>query len=73
MLKPGQLHALAALAGCICFIALSYYYGVEVQRSAWIAIALTVALRLLALRFNWTTRAFRHWRARGDKPRDGHG
>ena len=73
MLKPGQLNALAALAGCACFAALSYYYGVEVQRSAWLAIAFTVAIRLLALRFNWTTHAFGYRRARGDQPRDGDG
>jgi uncharacterized membrane protein YeiH len=64
MLKPGQLNALAALAGCILFTAMSYHYGIDVERSAWSAIALTVALRLLALRFNWRTGAFGRWWAR---------
>jgi len=64
MLRPGQLNALAALAGCICFAAMSYGYGIDVEHSAWVAIALTVALRLLALRFNWTTSAFGGWRER---------
>ena len=64
MLKPGQLNALAALAGCILFTAMSYHYGIDVERSAWTAIALTVALRLLALRFDWKTGAFGRWWAR---------
>ena len=64
MLKPGQLYAIAALAGCIAFVALSYHYGVEVELSAWVAIAITVLIRLLALRFNWRTGAFGRWWAR---------
>jgi uncharacterized membrane protein YeiH len=64
MLKPGQLYAIAALAGCILFTVMSYHYGIEVERSAWAAIALTVALRLLALRFDWRTGAFGRWWAR---------
>jgi len=62
LLKPGQLYAVAAFAGCICFVAMSYRYGIGVEASAWAAIALTVALRLLALRFNWSTRPFGRWR-----------
>lgn len=58
VLKPGQLYVLAALAGCACFVLLSHHYGVEVEAAAWIAIALTLLLRVLAIRFNWTTRAF---------------
>ncbi|HEX6692375.1 MAG TPA: TRIC cation channel family protein [Burkholderiales bacterium] len=64
LLKPGQIYAVAAFAGCILFTAMSYYYGLDVEHSAWAAIALTVALRLLALRFNWTTSAFGRWRTR---------
>ena len=62
MLKPGQLYAIAALAGCVAFIALSYRYGLEVQLSAWISIGLTVLIRMLALRFNWATGEFGRWR-----------
>ena len=61
LLKPGQFYAIAALAGCSCFVASTYYYGVEVEIAAWAAIAVTLVLRLLALRFNWTTRAFGRW------------
>ena len=71
MLKPGQLNALAALAGCILFTVMSYTYGIDVERSAWAAIALTVALRLLSVRFNWTTSAVGRWRTRFSKGKDG--
>jgi uncharacterized membrane protein YeiH len=64
MLKPGQLNALAALAGCVLFTAMSYRYGIDVEYSAWAAIALTVMLRLLAVRFDWKTGAFGRWWAR---------
>lgn len=61
LLKPGQLYALATLVGCIFFVLLSYHYGVEVERAAWIAIAVTLLMRVLAIRFNWTTAAFGKW------------
>jgi uncharacterized membrane protein YeiH len=67
--KPGQLYVLAALAGCVAFVVLSYYYGVDTNHSAWIAIAVTVALRLLAIRFNWATRSLREWRSRNNGPK----
>ncbi len=68
--KPGQLYALAALGGCVLFVALSYYSGVDTNTSAWISIAVTGGLRLLAIRFNWTTRSMRDWLKRpDDEPR----
>jgi uncharacterized membrane protein YeiH len=66
LLKPGTLFAIAALAGCFCFVVLSYKYGIDVQTAAWIAIMLTLLIRMLAVRFNWSTRAF----GRRRKPRD---
>jgi uncharacterized membrane protein YeiH len=65
LLKPGQLYVIATLAGCICFVLLSYHYGVEVEQAAWIAIAVTFLVRMLAIRFNWTTAAFGRWRWMG--------
>lgn len=62
LLKPGQFYAIAALVGCIGFVVLTYYYGLEVERSAWVAILVTVLIRMLSLHFNWTTRAFGRWR-----------
>jgi uncharacterized membrane protein YeiH len=64
LLKPGQLYAIASLIGCIAFVAMSYYYGMAVESSAWIAIAITVVVRMLAVRFDWKTGAFGRWRAR---------
>jgi uncharacterized membrane protein YeiH len=58
LLKPGQLYFLATLVGCAGFVFLSDTYGMDTDVAAWIAIAVTLLLRLLAIRFNWTTRAF---------------
>ena len=58
LLKPGQLYFLATLVGCTGFVALTHYYGVEVELAAYAAIAVTMLLRVLAIRFNWRTSAF---------------
>lgn len=58
LMKPGQLYFLATLVGCVAFVLMSHRYGWEVQMSAYIAIAVTIVLRVLAIRFNWTTRPF---------------
>jgi uncharacterized membrane protein YeiH len=72
LLKPGMLFAIAALAGCFLFVALSYRYGVDVEHSAWIAILVTLLVRVLAVRFNWTTTAISRWlRRRDDEPGGG--
>lgn len=66
--KPGQLYSLAALGGCVLFVVLSYHYGVDTNTSAWISIAVTLLLRLAAIRFRWTTTSVRDWgRRRDDK------
>jgi uncharacterized membrane protein YeiH len=69
MFKPGQLYSIAAIAGCVLFVALSNQYGVEDQRAAWIAIGVTLLVRVLAIRFNWTTAAVSSWRWRRDRNR----
>ena len=58
LLKPGQIYFLATLVGCAGFVFLTYSYGIPTDMAAWLAIAVTFLLRLLAIRFNWTTRAF---------------
>jgi uncharacterized membrane protein YeiH len=58
LLKPGQLYFLATLVGCAGFVVLSHTYGVDVEIAAYGAIAVTMLLRVLAIRFNWRTRAF---------------
>ena len=70
LLKPGQLFAIAAFAGCLCFIALSYRYGVDVEHAAWIAILVTLLIRMLAVRLNWTTSPFNQLHDRWRKKRD---
>ena len=57
--KPGQLYSLASFVGLSLFVALSYKYGVDTYQAAWIAIFVTTAIRLLAIRFNWTTRSIK--------------
>jgi uncharacterized membrane protein YeiH len=61
LMKPGQLYFLAAMVGCIGFVVMSHHYGWEVELCAWIAIGVTVALRLLAIHLDWKTSAF-GWR-----------
>ena len=56
---PGQLLAIAALAGAIVFVGLQELTSVSATNSAWIAIALTFVIRMLAIRYNWRTRALR--------------
>jgi len=68
--KPGQLYSLAALGGCLLFVVMSYYYGVDTNHSAWISIAATLLLRLLAIRLDWTTKSLRELSGRsGDDKR----
>jgi len=71
MFKPGQLYAIAAMAGCFLFVTLAYYYGIEDKRAAWLAIAVTLLLRVLAIRFNWTTGEIKAWKWRFGKDREG--
>lgn len=61
MFKPGQLYALAALAGCVSFVAFIRIYGLPVEDAALDAIIITLLLRLLAIRFNWITKPFGKW------------
>ena len=61
LFKPGQLYSLAALAGVALFVVLTHRYGMDTNRAAWIAIFLTTALRLLAIRFDLQTRPVKRW------------
>ena len=61
LFKPGQFYVLAALGGCVLFVALDYY-GVPLERAAAASICTTLMLRLLAIRFNWKTLAVAEWR-----------
>jgi uncharacterized membrane protein YeiH len=54
---PGQILALAALAGVSLFVLLVKTTGLSAGSAAWAAIALTFVIRMLAIRFDWRTRA----------------
>jgi uncharacterized membrane protein YeiH len=56
---PGQLLAIAALIGTIVFVGLEDLTSLGATNSAWIAIGLTFVIRMLAVRYNWRTRALR--------------
>jgi uncharacterized membrane protein YeiH len=57
MFKPGQLYVLAALAGCVLFIILTRYSGIQAEVAALVTIAFTFILRVLAIKFNWSTKS----------------
>ena len=57
LLKPGTLYFLAALVGCTGFVVATHYYGVDTEIAAYAAIGLTIVLRVLAVKFNWSTAA----------------
>lgn len=61
LFKPGQLYVLAALGGCVLFIALLHFYDVPVQQAAAAGISVSLLLRLLAIRFNWRTPPMSKW------------
>jgi uncharacterized membrane protein YeiH len=65
LLKPGQVYVLATLVGCVGFVVLSHEYGIDVELAAYTAIAVTLLLRVAAIRFDWRTSAFAaRWRRR---------
>ena len=59
ILKPGQFYAVASAMGVSLFVALKVLLECPVATAAAAGIVLTLALRLLSLRLNWTTRAIR--------------
>lgn len=60
MLKPGQFYMLAVLAGCSAYMTALHF---EETRgiAAYLGIAVTVATRVLAIQFNWTTAPVSRW------------
>ena len=53
---PGQILTLAALAGVLFFVGLIELTPLHAGTAAWLAIALTFIIRMLAIRFDWRTR-----------------
>ena len=59
ILKPGQFYAVASAMGVSLFVALKVLVDCPLYAAAGAGITLTLVLRLLSLRLNWTTRAIR--------------
>lgn len=57
MLKPGQFYALAALFGACVYVGLTLGLRVPIVPAAIAATIATVVLRVLAIAFNWKTKA----------------
>ncbi|MCE9610160.1 MAG: TRIC cation channel family protein [Chthoniobacter sp.] len=53
--KPGQFYVVAALTGTCTYVVLTAALHLPLQVSAWIAIAVTFAARMLSIYFNWRT------------------
>jgi uncharacterized membrane protein YeiH len=57
ILRPGQFVSLILLLACVLFVGLKQYTGVTIPQAAWSAIGTFFVLRILTIRFNWTTRS----------------
>jgi uncharacterized membrane protein YeiH len=57
ILRPGQFVSLLLLGACALFVAMKAYADVTVAEAAWTAIGTFFVLRVLTIRFNWTTRS----------------
>ena len=57
ILRPGQFVSLLLLLACVLFVGLKQYAGVTIPQAAWTAIGVFFVLRVLTVRFNWTTRS----------------
>ncbi len=57
VLRPGQFVSLLLLFACVLVVALKRYAELTVPQAAWTAIGTFFVLRVLTVRFNWTTRS----------------
>jgi len=57
LLKPGQFYALAALTGAFAYAAMTLHWQLPSLHAAVSATLVTVVFRILAITFNWKTRA----------------
>ena len=57
ILRPGQFVTLLLLSACMLFVGLKWYADVTVSEAAWISIGTFFVLRVLTIRFSWTTRS----------------
>jgi uncharacterized membrane protein YeiH len=57
LLRPGQFVTLLLLLACGLFLVLKRYAGVSAEHAAWTVACSFFVLRVMAIRFNWTTRS----------------
>ena len=53
MVLTGPIYAMAGIAGASCFVAMTFL-GVSSSVSTWTSVAVVFAVRMLAIRFNWS-------------------
>jgi uncharacterized membrane protein YeiH len=69
ILRPGQFYALAALAGCMTFLALTLWVTTPIVSAGVIAIAVTFVFRVVAIAYDLQTKAVvSRWGPRDDDP-----
>lgn len=68
LFKPGQLYALAALAGCLVHMALVYWARLPLPLAGLLAFVSTVVFRILTIVFNWKSRPVKHLEIRIPRP-----
>jgi len=56
--KPGQFYVLVAFLGSVVFVVAGLLFDAPAQPAAFLAIAVTFAMRLLSIRFGWRTTPF---------------
>lgn len=59
------MYVLVAFAGSLLFIILAFYARIQTEVAALVTIAFTFILRLLAIKFNWSTKPL--FRSEGDE------
>ncbi|MEQ1859337.1 MAG: trimeric intracellular cation channel family protein [Chthoniobacteraceae bacterium] len=59
--KPGQFYVVAAVIGCVLFVALTVLAGWSAPLAALVAIAVTFLCRIFSIVFKWETSAVRPW------------
>jgi uncharacterized membrane protein YeiH len=62
LFKPGQLYAMAAAITATLYVGWREWVGLESQFAAVLAAVLGIAIRLLAVRYDWKTRPL-YWRS----------
>ncbi len=56
--KPGQFYVLVAFLGSVVFVVAGLLFDLAAQPAAFLAIAVTFAMRSLSIRFGWHTTPF---------------